>query len=103
MRTLNFCILAPMVCHSPRHSPFSRWMTEAVNASKGLSKKCILQTSRTLYRNKRRSTRHSKSWVKAFASFQECSTQCDKRDQKAEPVDLPPPEKFADAHQLYPA
>jgi len=74
-----------------------------VNASKRLSKKCILQTSRTLYRNKRRSTRHSKSWVKAFASFQECSTQCDKRDQKAEPVDLPPPEEFADAHQRHPA
>ena len=88
MPTLNSSILARMVSHLRRRSPLSRWMTEAANASKRLSKKCTRQTSRTSCRNKHKLTSHSKSCVKASASFQECSTQCDKQDRKAETVEF---------------
>src|SRR5215471_18057932 len=56
-------------------------MTEAANVSKKHSKKCM---PRPLQGNKHRSTRPSPRCAKAFASFQECSIQCDERDRKAE-------------------
>src|SRR5215469_18345472 len=56
-------------------------MTEAANALKEPSKKCM---PRPLQGNKHRSTRPSPRCAKAFASSQECSIQCGERDLKAD-------------------